>query len=90
MISLYLYCSVNIPIYVFGPPGVDKTAEAECLTRIRTDIEKLEGNYKKYPYNPSTNPSGIFGAATLVGDQVKLIDGPLTESILKSQTFIAD
>ena len=90
MISLYLYCAMNIPIYVFGPPGVGKTAGAECLARIRTLNEKLEGNYKKYAFNSSTSPSDIFGAETLVEGQVKLIDGPLTESALKGQTFIAD
>ena len=90
MISLYLYCAMNIPIYVFGPPGVGKTAGAECLARIRTKIEKLVGNYKKYAFNLSTNPSDIFGAETIVDGQVKLIDGPLAESALKGQTFIAD
>ena len=90
MISLYLYCAMNIPIYVFGPPGVGKTAGAECLARIRTKIEKLEGNYKKYAFNSATTPSDIFGAETLVEGQVKLIDGPLTESALNGQTFIAD
>jgi MoxR-like ATPase len=90
MLSLYLYCAMNIPIYVFGPPGVGKTAGAECLARIRTYIEQLEGNYKKYAFNSATNPSDIFGAETLVDGQVKLIDGPLTESALNGQTFIAD
>ena len=90
MISLYLYCAMNIPIYVFGPPGVGKTAGAECLARIRTKNEKLVGNYKKYAFNSSTNPSDIFGAETIVEGQVKLIDGPLAESALKGQTFIAD
>jgi len=37
---------MNVPIYVFGPPGVGKTAGAECLARIRNEREKLEGNYK--------------------------------------------
>ena len=90
MLSLYLYCAMNIPIYVFGPPGVGKTAGAECLARIRTQIEQLEGNYKKYAFNSATNPSDIFGAETLMDGQVKLIDGPLTESALSGQTFIAD
>ena len=90
MLSLYLYCAMNIPIYVFGPPGVGKTAGAECLARIRTQIENLEGNYKKYAFNSATNPSDIFGAETLMDGQVKLIDGPLTESALSGQTFIAD
>ena len=90
MVSLYLYCTMNVPIYVFGPPGVGKTAGAECLARIRNEREKLEGNYKKYAFNSATNPSDIFGAETLIDGQVKLIDGPLTESALKGQTFIAD
>ena len=85
MISLY--CAMNIHIYVFGPPGVGKTAGAEYLERIRKIIENLDGEYKKYAFNSSTNPSDIYGAETLV---VKLIDGPLTESALKGQTFIAD
>ena len=46
MISLYLYCAMNIPVCVFGPPGVGKTAGAECLARIRTKIENLDGQYK--------------------------------------------
>jgi len=46
MVSLYLYCAMNVPIYVFGLPGVGKTAGAECLARIRNEREKLEGNYK--------------------------------------------
>ena len=90
MLSLYLYCAMNIHIYVFGPPGVGKTAGAECLARIRKQIENLDGDYKKYAFNSSTNPSDIFGAETLVDGQVKLIDGPLTESALKGQSFIAD
>ena len=90
MLSLYLYCAMNIHIYVFGPPGVGKTAGAECLARIRKKIENLDGNYKKYAFNSSTNPSDIYGAETLVDGEVKLIDGPLTESALKGQSFIAD
>ena len=90
MVSLYLYCTMNIPVYVFGEPGVGKTAGAECLARIRNEIEKLEGNYKKYAFNSATNPSDIYGAESLIDGEVKLIDGPLTESALKGQTFIAD
>ena len=90
MLSLYLYCAMNIHIYVFGPPGFGKTAGAECLARIRKKIENLDGNYKKYAFNSSTNPSDIYGAETLVDGEVKLIDGPLTESTLKGQSFIAD
>lgn len=86
MASLYLYCTMNVPIYVFGPPGVGKTAGAECLARIRNEREKLEGNYKKYAFNSAD----IFGAETLIDGEVKLIDGPLTESALNGQTFIAD
>ena len=81
---------MNIPVCVFGPPGVGKTAGAECLARIRTKIENLDGQYKKYAFNSSTNPSDIFGAETLIDGQIKLIDGPLTETALKGQTFIAD
>ena len=90
MISLYLYCLMNIHIYVFGPPGVGKTAGAECFARIRIQNEKLYGNYKKYAFNSSTTPSDLFGSETLMDGQIKLLDGPLIESILKGQTFIAD
>jgi midasin (ATPase involved in ribosome maturation) len=90
MISLYLYCIMNIHIYVFGPPGVGKTAGAECLARIRARNEKLYGDYKKYAFNSSTNPADIFGAETLMDGQIKLVDGPLTETALRGQTFIAD
>ena len=90
MVSLYLYCIMNVPIYVFGPPGVGKTAGAECLARIRNEREKLDGNYKKYAFNSSTNPSDIYGSEALIDGQIKLIDGPLTECALKGQTFIAD
>lgn len=69
MLSLYLYCAMNIHIYVFGPPGVGKTTGAECLARIRKQIENLDGDYKKYAFNSSTNPSDIFGA-TLVDGQL--------------------
>ena len=90
MISLYLYCAMNIHVYVFGPPGVGKTAGAECLARIRTLIENLKGNYKKYAFNSSTKPSDIYGAETLVDGKIQLVDGPLTEASSKGQTFIAD
>lgn len=42
---------MNIHIYVFGPPGVGKTAYPECLERIRKQMENLEGNYKKLASN---------------------------------------
>ena len=71
MISLYLYCAMNILIYVFSPRGVGKTAGAEWLSIIRIQIKQLEGNYKKY-----ANPSNIFGLETLMDTQVKLNDGP--------------
>lgn len=77
MLSLYLYSCINIPIYVFGPPDIGKTTGTECLARIRNQIEQLEGNYKKYVFNSATNPLDIFGAETLMDDQVKLIDGHL-------------
>ena len=60
MISLYLYCVMNIPIYVFCPPGIDKTAGVEYLARIWTPIGQLEGKYKKYAFNSATNPSDIL------------------------------
>lgn len=106
MLSLYLYCAMNIHIYIFGPSGIGKTAGSECLARIRKQIENLNSDYKKHAFNSSTNPSDILGAETVVDDQAKLkikifyengkiiknilIDGPLTESALKGQTFIAD
>ena len=88
MLSLYLYCSMNFPIYIFGPYGIGKTAGAECLARIRTQIEQLEGNYKKYAFHSATNPSDIFGEEPLMEDQIKFIDRPLTESILKYLTLV--
>jgi len=30
---------MNIPINVFGPPGVGKTAGAECLARISKNFK---------------------------------------------------
>ena len=95
MVSLYLYCIMNIPIYVFGEPGVGKTAGAECLARILNPDENSDDNnknykYKKYAFNSATTPSDIYGAESLIDGEVKLIDGPLTESALKGQIFIAD
>ena len=46
MVILYLYCAINIYIYVFGPPDVGKNEGNEYLIRIRTEIEKLDGNIK--------------------------------------------
>ena len=54
---------------------------------MRKQIENLDGDYKKYAFNSSTNPSDIFGSETLVDGQVKLIDGPLTESALSGPNF---
>ena len=90
MLSLYLYSAMNIPIYVFRPSGIGKEAGVECLARIRTQIEQLEGKYKKYSFNSAPNPSDIFGTEPLMDGQVKFIGGPLTESSLKGQRFIAD
>ena len=89
MLSLYLYSAMNIPIYVFGPSGIGKEAGVECLARIRTQIEQLEGKCKKYAFNSATNPSDIFGAKPLMDGQVKFFGRPLTESSLKGQRFIA-
>ena len=47
MVILYLYCAINIYIYVFGPPDVGKNEGTEYLIRIKTEIEKLDGNIKK-------------------------------------------
>ena len=50
MVSLYLYCTMNIPVYAFGEPLAGKRDWAEYFARIRNEIEKLEGNYKKYEF----------------------------------------
>ena len=81
---------MNIHIYVFGPPDVGKTAGVEYLLRIMNVINRIL--YKKYSYafNSSTTPSDIFGEDILIDGQMKFIDGPLTESLLKGHIFIAD
>ena len=90
MILLYLYSLMSIPINVYGPPGVGKTSGAECISRIRKLNERLEGNYTKYSFNSDTSPSDIFGEFTLLDNKIKLINGPLCESLMLGQTFIAD
>ena len=41
---------MNIPVYAFGEPLAGKRDWAEYFARIRNEIEKLEGNYKKYEF----------------------------------------
>ena len=92
-----VHCSsmINLPLIIYGSPGVGKTAMIRAYGRIRQKLlnkyERDKSSFQMYTFHNGTKPNDFFGTSILKeGGEIGFVNGTLTTAINDGFIFIAD
>ena len=86
---------INLPLCIFGDPGVGKTAMIRAFGRIRADKYKISSKdgpfFQLHTFHNGTKASDFFGVTTFKENgKIEFTKGTLTNAIKYGYIFIAD
>jgi len=86
---------INLPLIIYGSPGVGKTAMIRSYGRIRQykmgKYDKDKSSFQIHTFHSGTKPSDFFGTNILKeGGQIGYVNGTLITAIKEGLIFIAD
>jgi len=86
---------INLPLIIYGSPGVGKTAMIRSYGRIRQSkmgkYDKEKSSFQIHTFHSGTKPSDFFGTNILKeGGQIGYVNGTLITAIKEGLIFIAD
>ena len=92
MIILYISSKINLNLCIIGQTGIGKTSCAKTFAQKRAILleEDISNSFSLHTFNINTKPSDFLGSTTLDNGNIFFKNGPLTNSLIKGNIFIAD
>ena len=86
---------INLPLIIYGEPGVGKIAMIRAYGRIRQNLlgkyDEEKPSFQIHTFHNGTKPSNIFGTNILKKEgKIEYVNGTLITSVEKGYIFIAD
>ena len=88
--KIYAASLINLPICITGRTGIGKTSAAREFSRIRPLKTKHDVSFRMHSFHAGTKPKDFFGTISINNENIRFINGSLTNAMENGETFIAD